>query len=77
VHLRTHANAGSGRHGPILRGYAAIGQLFFLDLGIKLHETGGWVQLRLRYPSASGLQPGATAWLPTAGTTPSLPDHAQ
>jgi hypothetical protein len=53
--------------------YAPIGQLFYLDRGIKLREADGWVQLRLRYRSASGLPEGATAWLPAACTSPCTP----
>ncbi|MEU9761720.1 hypothetical protein AB0D98_18640 [Streptomyces sp. NPDC047987] len=54
-------------------GFAPIGQLFYLDRGIKLREADGWVQLRLRYRSASGLPEGATAWLPEACTSPCTP----
>ncbi|MFH0245981.1 hypothetical protein ACGRHY_27005 [Streptomyces sp. HK10] len=53
--------------------FAPIGQLFYLDCGIKLREVDGWVQLRLRYRSASGLAEGATAWLPEAWTSPCTP----
>lgn len=60
------------RSGPGL-GFAPIGQLFYLDRGIKLRELDGWVQLRLRYRSASGLLAGATAWLPAACTNPCTP----
>lgn len=57
------------RSGPGLR-FPPIGQLFYLDRGIKLREADGWVQLRLRYRSASGLPEGATAWIPAACTSP-------
>lgn len=56
--------------------FAPIGQLFYLDRGIKLREADGWVQLRLRYRSASGLAEGATAWLPEAWTSPCVPPGA-
>ncbi|MFD4241903.1 hypothetical protein ACFWP3_09935 [Streptomyces sp. NPDC058525] len=54
-------------------GHAAIGQLFYLDRGVNLREDGGWVLLRLRYRSASGLPAGTTAWIPKACTTPCSP----
>lgn len=60
------------RSGPGL-GFAPVGQLFYLDRGIKLREVNGWVQLRLRYRSASGLPAGATVWLPAACTNPCTP----
>lgn len=54
-------------------GFTSIGQLFYLDRGIKLREADGWIQLRLRYRSASGLRAGATAWLPTTCVSPCTP----
>lgn len=73
-HLARYVNrdAVPARSGPG-PGFAPIGQLFYLDRGIKLRETNGWVQLRLRYRSASGLPEGATAWLPSACTSPCSP----
>lgn len=50
-------------------GYPAVGQLFFLDRGSNLREEAGWVLLRLRYRSASGLPAGTTAWIPKASTS--------
>ncbi|MGW6203685.1 hypothetical protein ACWF9B_08570 [Streptomyces sp. NPDC055089] len=57
------------RSGPGSR-FPPTGQLFYLDRGIKLREADGWVQLRLRYRSASGLSEDATALIPTACTSP-------
>ncbi|MFF7975709.1 hypothetical protein [Streptomyces sp. NPDC007905] len=65
-------DGGSARSGPGL-GFAPIGQLLYLDRGIKMREVDGWVRLRLRYRSASGLPEGATAWLPAACTSPCTP----
>ncbi|MDF3303196.1 hypothetical protein [Streptomyces tropicalis] len=65
-------DAVSARSGPGPT-FAPIGQLFYLDRGIKLREADGWVQLRLRYRSASGLAEGTTAWLPEAWTSPCTP----
>ncbi|MEU7031653.1 hypothetical protein AB0A60_33765 [Streptomyces sp. NPDC046275] len=53
--------------------FAPAGQLFYLDRGIKLREVDGWVQLRLRYRSASGMAEGCTAWLPETWTSPCVP----
>lgn len=50
--------------------FAPAGQLFYLDRGTKLREVNGWVLLRLRYRSASGMREGTSVWLSEAWTSP-------
>ncbi|MFF7117507.1 hypothetical protein ACFY91_35095 [Streptomyces albogriseolus] len=53
--------------------FAPAGQLFYLDRGSKLREVNGWVLLRLRYRSASGMREGTAVWLSEAWTSPCVP----
>ncbi|WP_327309793.1 cell wall hydrolase (plasmid) [Streptomyces sp. NBC_01298] len=67
-----NSNGVNFRTGPGT-GYRSVGLLYYPDSGTRVSETDGWVKLRLRYKSRTGLPAGTTAWVSKSYSNPCLP----